>query len=66
MLGHLVRGFGTIAFRLVVQELPEAEQGPRIFGRLGLSEGDSVPEARMNEIATRMRDLLLQEPQSRS
>ena len=33
------------------KDLPDELQGPRVFNLLGVSEGDAVPEARMDEIA---------------
>lgn len=36
-------------------DLPDDRQGPRIFGELGAPEDRSVPEARMNEIASALQ-----------
>jgi diadenosine tetraphosphate (Ap4A) HIT family hydrolase len=37
---------------------PDEAKGPRVFSRLGLPDDRCVPEARMNELATRLRGLL--------
>jgi diadenosine tetraphosphate (Ap4A) HIT family hydrolase len=39
-------------------DLPDALQGPRVFGLLGVSDEQCVPEARMNEIAESVRSNL--------
>ncbi len=39
---------------------PEDRRSTRIFGYLGVPEAERVPEAEMNEIAVRVRHLLLQ------
>ena len=36
-------------------DLPHEQQGPRIFSLLGVADEESVPEARMNEVAARLK-----------
>jgi diadenosine tetraphosphate (Ap4A) HIT family hydrolase len=40
------------------RDLPDEQQGPRIFSLLGLQEDDCVPEARRNKIAEELRSHL--------